>query len=236
MAKRGVKKQEHEKLDDATVGRVVSLLEQDKPITKKVACETLNIKYNTKRLNDIIQEYKDRQEFKKKMRANKKGTAFSDIEIKEIVTDYLNGESISSIADSLYRSAHAIRKKIDELHLPERSRKPTYQNPDLIPDEAAAKEFEIGELVWAARYNAVAEIRGVYIKTHEIPGTTICAYNDIVYRIWVFGKHNESAYQPWWELGKLEAVKRFNLEPKEFIKTEKPTFQYRVDDEGRTIR
>lgn len=222
MARRGVKKQEHERLDDATISRVVSLLEQEKPITKKAACETLNIKYNTKRLNDIIQEYKDKQEFKKKMYANKKGTAFSELEIKELVTEYLNGESISGIANSLYRSPHIIRKKVQELYLPERTKKPTYQNPDLIPDEAVAKDFEKGELVWAARYNAVAEIDK--------------RYSDEVYAIFVFGKHNEFAYQPWWELGKLEVVKRFNLEPKEFIKTEKSTFAYRLDDEGNTIR
>jgi hypothetical protein len=222
MAKRGVKKQEHEKLDDATIGRVVSLLEQETPITKKAACETLNIRYNTKRLNDIIVEYKEKQEFRKKMYANKKGIAFSDIEIKELVVDYLNGDSITSIANSLYRSPHIIKKKITELNLPERSKKPTYQNPDLIPDEAVAEIFEIEELVWSARYNAVAEIHSKFTTS--------------VYRIFVFGKHNEFAYQPWWELGKLEVIKRFNLESKEFIKTEKSTFQYRVDDEGRTLR
>ena len=66
MPRRGIKKQEHERLDDATLSRVVSLLEQDKPITKKVACEMLNISYNTTRLNRIIQEYKDRLEFTKR--------------------------------------------------------------------------------------------------------------------------------------------------------------------------
>ena len=56
MAKRGVKKQDHERLDDATIGRVVSLLGAEKPITKKAACETLNISYNTARLKKIIDE------------------------------------------------------------------------------------------------------------------------------------------------------------------------------------
>ena len=47
---RGVKKKSHEKLDSANIQRVIDLLEQDEPITKKEACEMLNIRYNTTRL------------------------------------------------------------------------------------------------------------------------------------------------------------------------------------------
>jgi transposase len=223
MAIRGVKKKEHERLDDATISRVAHSLDHEKGYTKKKACEDLNISYNVGRLNRIIQEYKDRLEYTRKRYENNKRQPFSELEIQEIVTDYLNGDSVSSIAGALYRSVHTIKTKIRELNLPERSRKPTYQNPDLIPDEAVSEAFEVGELVWSARYNSVAEIRNVWEKDEK------------VYSIFVFGKHNEFAYQPWWELGKLEVVKRFNLTPEKFIKTEKPNFSYRVDDEGRTI-
>lgn len=216
MAQRGIKKQEHERLDDATIARVVCLLEDEKPITKKAACEILNIRYNPKRLNNIIQEYKDKIEFRKKRYAANKGKPFTDLELKELVADYLNGESMANIANSLYRSVHLIKHKIKELNLPERSKKPTYQNPDLIPDEAVSKSFSQGELVWSARYNAVAEIQTLNIETGAL-------------RIWVFGKHNEFAYQPWWELGKLEAVKRFGLTYDKFVKTEKPNFAYRIN-------
>ena len=158
MAKRGIKKKDHERLDDSTISRVVALLESNNPITKKEACEHLNISYNPARLNKIIQEYKDNIEFKKRMYKNKKGTPFSELEIKEIVSDYLNGYSITQIARNLYRSVHIIQKKIKDLHLPERRKKPSYWSPDIIPDEAVSEKFEPGELVWAARYNAVAEI------------------------------------------------------------------------------
>lgn len=218
MARRGVKKRDFEKLDDATVGRVVQLLEQSQPITKKAACEILNISYNTSRLAKIIQEYKDRIEFTKKRFKANRGKPFSDIELKELVSDYLNGQSITSIADNLYRSIGVVKKKLKELHLPERSTSSTYQNPDIIPDQAVAKEFKTGELVWAARYNAVAEIR-YRIKTDD----------GYIYSIWVFGKHNEFAYQPWWELGKLEAVARFDLTADKFMNHEKPNFSYRID-------
>lgn len=218
MARRGIRKKEDERLDDATVGRVVSLLEQENPITKKAACEILNISYNTARLSKIINEYKDRIEFTKKRLAANKGKPYNELEIKELVTDYLNGDSISTIANNLYRSVYSVKKKIEELNLPERTKNSTYQNPDLIPDEAVAENFEPGELVWSARYGAVAEIRGLKVVNYEP-----------IYRIWVFGKHNEFAYQPWWELGKLDSVKKYGLTTDKFIKYEKPSFAYRIE-------
>jgi hypothetical protein len=196
------------------------LLEAEKPITKKAACEVLNISYNTTRLNKIIQEYKDKIEFRKKRLAANRGKPYSDLDVKELVTDYLNGDSISSIADNLFRSTHSIKKKIEELGLPTRTTKSGYWNPDLIPDEAVATEFESGELVWSARYNAVAEIRQAW---------GISKFDSGIYLLWVFGKHNEFAYQPWWELGKLEAVKTYGLTADRFVKTEKPNFAYRID-------
>lgn len=224
MTKRSVKKQEHERLDDATLGRVISLLEDEKPITKKAACDILNISYNTNRLNRIIQQFKEKEEYTRKRFAMNKKAPFSDLEVKELITDYLNGTSITNIANNLYRSVHTIKKKIKEFGLPERSRNPTYQDPDIIPDEAVSESFEIGELVWSARYNAVAEIR----KGSEW-------YQGQVYSIWVFGKHNEFAYQPWWELGKLNILKKFDIPAESFIKTDKPNFKYRVDDSGMTL-
>jgi hypothetical protein len=221
MARRGVKKRDYEKLDDATIGRVVSLLEAENPITKKAACETLCISYNTKRLGSIIQEYKDNIAFRKKRYAATKGTPFSELELQELVTDYLCGESMVTIANNLYRSIHIVKRKISELHLPERTKDSSYWNPEMIPDEMVSQVFDLGELVWSARYNAVAEVSGIL---HEEEGA-----GDTVYRIWVFGKTNEFAYQPWWELGKLEVVKRFNLQAEKFVKTDKPNFRYRIE-------
>ena len=225
MAVRGIKKKEGERLDDETIGRVAHSLAHEQGYTKKKACEELNISYNVGRLNRIIEEYEKKLEYTKRRFQQNKGQPFSDLEIQELVADYLNGDSVAKIANQLYRTSHIVKKKIADLNLPERSRKPTYQNPDMIPDEAVAEEFEIGELVWSARYNAVAEIRGR--RENGI--------DSLVYSIYVFGKHNEFAYQPWWELGKLEVVKKLNIPVEKFIKTEKPNFAYRVDDEGRTI-
>ena len=45
-----IKKKSYEKLDDINIKRVIDALESEIPITKKDACEILNISYNTTRL------------------------------------------------------------------------------------------------------------------------------------------------------------------------------------------
>jgi hypothetical protein len=214
MAQRGVKKRDYERLDDATISRVVSLLEQETPITKKTACEILHISYNTARLGKIIQEYKDQIEYtKKRMRINR-GKPFSDYEIQDMVIRYLSGESMSIIAKSMYRSLGAVKAHITKLGLPERSKTADYWNPDMMPDEMVAKSFEVGEYVWAARYNCMAQIKGTK--------------NDDTYLIWVFGKYNQFARQPLEELGKLDILKQFKFNHDEFETTDNPGITYRL--------
>lgn len=218
MARRGVKKRDYENLDDSSIGRVVSLLEQESPITKKAACEILNISYNTSRLANIIAEYKKKIEHRKKRIKANRGTPYSNLELKELIIAYLSGSSITSIAESLFRGLGSVKSKIRELHLPERDKNNTYFKPALMPEEMVSENFSVGELVWSARYNCVAEIRA---------GSEW--YQGQVYSIWVFGKYNQFAYQPWYELGKLKVLEELGLQGGEFITTEKPNFNYRID-------
>jgi len=220
VAKRGIKKRDYEKLDDLTINRVVLILEAEKPITKKVACEILNISYNTARLGRIIEEYEERIAYTKKRLKTNRSKPFTDYEIKEMVINYLSGDSITSIAKSLYRSTYVIKSHLESLNLPIRSKKATYHKPDLIPDEMISEYFEIHEYVWSARYNCVAQIM-VSLGTME-PNF------EGLYSIWTFGKHNQFAMQPWWELGKLGILKQFKLKDDEFQNTEQPNFNYRI--------
>ena len=48
-----VRAAKHEKLSNENIAKVVSLLSGDSPITKKEACEILNIRYNTTPLQKI---------------------------------------------------------------------------------------------------------------------------------------------------------------------------------------
>lgn len=55
MAVKRVKVKEGEKLTPSNIEKVIGLLEIEKPISKKDACELLNISYNTTRLARIIE-------------------------------------------------------------------------------------------------------------------------------------------------------------------------------------
>jgi len=207
MARRGVRKQDHERLDDLNINRVVKLLEQNKPITKKAACETLNINYSTSRLAKIIQEYKDKIEYAEKRRKYNKGRAFSDLETQDIVISYLSGESVSNIADRMFRSSHIIKKHINDMDLPIRSKTTDYTNPEMMPDEMVSEEFDLNEYVWSAKYNCVASvIDGVWDIRKQIN----------IYKIYIFGKFMQFGYQPAYELGKLDILKQFKIRDDEF--------------------
>ena len=217
MAK--VRKQDYEKLDDATVSHVIELLANEKPITKKDACKILNISYNTARLNRIMEEYKTRKAFEKEQYRRNKGKAITDYETQEIVLNYLRGDSKTEIGKSLFRPVYAVSAVLRQHNIPVRQTgKGSYHNPVMIPDEAVAEVFEPGELAWSARYNCVCEIRNLR-QVHEEHGN--------VYTIWVFGSHNEFANQPWSELGKLNFLKDSDINFEAIQITDKLNLEYR---------
>ena len=61
----------HENLSEANISKVISLLEGEKPITKKEACGILNIAYNTTRLNKIITEHKETMDVRARRKSQK---------------------------------------------------------------------------------------------------------------------------------------------------------------------
>ena len=84
-----IKKKAHEKLSDDNIQKVIGLLRQESPITKKEACEILNIRYNTTRLQKIIDDWKDTQEFRARRKAMNKGKPASRDEIKSVAQMYV---------------------------------------------------------------------------------------------------------------------------------------------------
>lgn len=222
MAKRRIKTQEHERLDEANLKRVISLLEDEKsPITKKEACRLLNITYNTSRLNRILEDFKTKEEYAKKRRESNRGKPFTEREIKEIILEYLKGTSKSQISKFTYRSTASIDNILERYSIPRHtsSKKSSYKHPAMIPDEAISEEFEPGELVWAARYNCVAEVIKL-IQEHPEHGK--------VYNLWIFGKHNERGNQPWYELGKMPILKELGITKSDVSITDKLQMEYRI--------
>ena len=154
-----IRKKDYEKLTDANISHVISLLSTSEPITKKAACEILNIRYNTTRLQRIIDDFEDTLAHKERRKSQNKGKGATRAEIKEVIELYLNGDNISSIAKILYRSNAFVRGIIERVGIPRKLPKGFSKTEDiLLPDECVAQSFDEGERVWAARENAPATI------------------------------------------------------------------------------
>ena len=120
---------EGERLEKPNMQKVIDLLEGEKPITKKAACEILNISYNTTRLNKLLQDFKDDEENRKQRRAKLRGKPITDDELKVIAQEYLNGAAISAISEFIYRSSALIKAAVKSLNIPLRQADASYSNP-----------------------------------------------------------------------------------------------------------
>lgn len=159
---RKVKKKDYENLSEANIEKVIALLNPEdgsKAITKKDACEILNISYNTTRLNKILEDHAEQKEYVKTRKAQNRGKAASDLEIAEAVKLYLQGDSVSEIAKLLFRSSTFVKNIIDRAGVPSRP-KTAEERKEIayLPEECVAESFEVGEVVWSARHHTAAII------------------------------------------------------------------------------
>jgi|TARA_R110002074_G_scaffold2469_1_gene14202 hypothetical protein len=196
-----VKVKDSEKLDPSNLRNVISLLESDKPITKKEACSILRISYNTTRLSNIIAGFKEREETTKRLRAKNYGIPASKQETVTAIERYLDGEPLYKIADSMFRSSAFIKGIMVRNNVPVRITNHSYFQPQLLPDEVLSEEFEPGELVWSTQYNHTAEIS----KIEATDNSTKC------YGIWVLGDYYRHAFVPWYELGSLRHLQQLGV-------------------------
>ena len=111
-----IKKKEHENLSKKNIQKVMNLLSgttTEKAITKKEACDILNISYNTVRLQKIIDDFVDKEEYTKKRKQSLRGRTASQQEIQEACESYLQGDTISDISKRLFRSAGFVRSILE---------------------------------------------------------------------------------------------------------------------------
>ena len=158
---RRIKKKDYEDLSAENVKRVHALLnpEEGKPITKKEACSMLNISYNTTRLDKIIVDYFEQLEYVKKRKKQVRGTAISDGEIAEIAKSYLRGDSLASIAKSLYRSTATVKAEVEKIGIPSRpAKKEDRADIGYIPEQCVSETFEKGQWVYSARHHSLARV------------------------------------------------------------------------------
>ena len=154
----------HENLTQANITKVIELLnptDGSKPITKKEACSILNIAYNTTRLGNIITEHHEMMEFRARRKAQNRGKAATDAEIKDTVKAYLEGENVSEIAKSLYRSPAFVKAIIDRIGVPQKLAMTDFEGRRnaMLPEQCVAEEFEPGEKIWAIRQNYPAVVQ-----------------------------------------------------------------------------
>ncbi len=196
MATKRTKNADTEKLDDAHIERVIELL--DNKGTKKDACAILGIAYNTTRLGNIIDKYKEKKEKEAARRAEKRGTPATQTEIEYAVLNYLEGETVDSISKSLFRSASFVNTILRNSACPIRKSSFSYFKPNLVPEEAMRESFKVGEKVYSMRYDSLAEIDQVFA-----PGE---------YRLFLLSdKWRQYCYQPAEELASLEPMRKLGI-------------------------
>ena len=200
---RQTRKRDHEKLDEANLNRVIELLEGEKPITKKVACEMLNISYNTTRLGSILAEHKDILEYRATRKAQNRGKRATDLEKRDAIERYLDGQTVSEIAKGMFRSSTFVRNLIDNIGVPQKLPKSElssyrYRTP-MLPESCVAEEFNIDERVWSARYNTIAIIKNE--RTTD-PTNYVEKYGAKCYNIYVITMTDfDTKYFGWQKIG-----------------------------------
>lgn len=209
-----IKKKDHEKLSDSNIEDVIQGLNKTPPISKKEACSRLNISYNTTRLQKIIEDYQERKALDKRLRAANKGKPPQPHEIERVIVGYLDGRSVTEIADELYRPSSFVKNIVDKVGVPQRVTT-DYIHPALLPDACVKEEFSEGEIVWSARYQAPA------IVCKELQSSDYKIYKIYVieeieeespYFPHITGYGGRYANQAAFELGSLEHLKQYGID------------------------
>ena len=194
-----IKKKAYEKLDDLNIKRVISALEDEKPITKKEACDMLNISYNTTRLSKIINEFRSDQAYRKARKLKNRGKPASHIELQEIIEGYLSGIPVVKIAKNLYRSPAFVKSHIDRIGVPTKVADGELFIP---PDECVKYEFEIGEWVWFndSHPNAKGGKAGVIAEdiTAKSKRAKVEECNIYTIHYWCYLEWRDDFWIPWW--------------------------------------
>ncbi|MDA9581363.1 hypothetical protein N9R80_00065 [bacterium] len=238
MARKVVKKKDYENLSTQNIEKVIALLNPSssaptttKAITKKEACDILNIAYNTTRLNKIIEEYHEKKAYTAQRKKKLRGQPASQAEIAEACESYLQGGTVSEISKSLFRSPAFVQALLEKVGVPQRpANKEEKQGSHYYPDDLMASDFAEGEIAWSATYHAAVEVKHrltpEFLKSKK--GMTEFDYESKygcpAYAVYIRQKVDSedtffsnvsaggfSAYVPAYELCKLEHLKQYGV-------------------------
>lgn len=208
-----VKVQDHERIDDAHVEKVIAHLDAGKP--KKEAYDILNIKSNPTRLSKIIQEYHDRKATEKRIRQSKRGTEVTNSEIQTIIDGSLEGTSITAISKEIFRSTQFVANVIERIGIPRKGTGSWWDRrfETSIPDLCVSDSFDKYEIVWSDKYNGLAIVLGQEDTVHiyvieKIEEEAPFSINGKVYT----GYGGFHAWQQPEELASLKHLKQYGVD------------------------
>lgn len=205
MAKRRKTDLELEKMTDVNILKVIKLLEpqDNKPITKKDACQMLGMAYNTTRLASIIEEFKQKQQRIAEQKAKLRGKPISDSERINIIQEYLLGATVEAISKLTYRGSHLIKQVLEDNSVPIRQPGHNYFTPQLIPEGAMRDRFNCGEVVYSARYESMAKIKSEKLDPKH----------GYIYSLWLLSERwLQWCWQPHYELASLEHLRKLGVQ------------------------
>jgi hypothetical protein len=224
-----VKARDHEKLDDTTIGQMLRAMSSDTPITKKQACEMLNISYNVTRLAKIIEEYYEKREYVKRRKSQLRGRPATNQEIGEIATGYLRGDSLQEISKYTYRSLAFVKSIIEKIGIPSRVLEEEEWVPEYLPENCVSSSFQIGEVAWSAKYHRPCIIEAELSVDYqaEKPGYSDVnyekKYSSKAYRVYILTENDEdneyskrkpgfNAYSLAYDLGSLKHLEEYGID------------------------
>lgn len=193
------RKVDEDKLTDANIEKVISLLNAEKPVTKKYCCELLGIAYNTTRLDKLISDYQQKKAKDASRRAEKRGKPATKDEVSFIISEYLSGATVDSISNSIYRGSAFIHNILESYGIPKRSNSYSYYEPELVPELAMCERFKIGEKAYSMKYASMARIDAEILDKRNL---------GFIYRVWLLDdKWSQSAYVEAFDLASLEHLR-----------------------------
>jgi hypothetical protein len=168
--------------------------------TKKAACDALGIRYNTTRLQKIIEDHTQRETIEKNLRDKKRGTAVDKDEAIGIIKHYFETASIDATSKRFFRPISAINKVLDHYGAKLYTNSTSPLKPGLLPDLCMVDFFREGEYVWSAAYNCLAQV----IKLNPNPANC--------YQVWIMGSRARFDNAMVYDLGSLRHLEAMGLD------------------------
>lgn len=127
--------------------------------TKKFVCDFLGITYNTKKLDNIISSFREEQSRTEVLKEKNKKKVFSTLEISFMVKSYIEGQSLSSLAEEYHISTYRVKKLLTDAQVPIRSRSST--KVEHIVDDTS-KQVNKGQKIYMPNKECYAVVDTVY--------------------------------------------------------------------------